>query len=383
MEIDYSAFRKQLIKDYMEAMIRLGLIAFLLFLCMRTFAPFAELMVWALILAIALYPLHQILARRFNERQGLSATVLVLAGLLLIGGPMMILGGSLTSYGYDLYTAFENDTITIKQPDPKVADLPLIGKQIYATWNSAAEDLPDSLEKNQAKIKSLAKFVFSGAKNALGTVLLFMSSLIIAGIMMAHGEPGSRAMQRIFIRLTDPGRGQKLQTLSTATVRSVAVGVVGVAFIQALLLGVGFIMVGIPAAGLLAVVVMLIGIVQLPALIISLPVIAYLWWSGDGSTASNIAYTIYLFGASMTDNVLKPLLLGRGVAVPMPVILLGALGGMMASGMIGLFIGAVLLTVGYNLFMEWVNASKEDNSAGAAPTQSEAAAQTFTTSEEV
>lgn len=375
MQIDYTAFRKQLIKDYMEAMIRLGLIAFLLILCMRVFAPFAELMVWAVILAIALYPLHQILARRFKERQGWAATFIVLAGLVLIGGPMTILGGSLTSFGYDLYISFENDTINIKQPDPKVADWPLIGKQVYTAWNSAAKKQAVFTGKHPDKIISMAKFVFSGTANALGTVLLFLSSLIIAGIMMAYGEPGSKVMQHILNRLTDPGRGQKLQSLSTATVRSVAIGVVGVAFIQALLLGVGFVMVGIPAAGLLAVVVMLFGIIQLPATLISLPVIVYLWWSGDGSITSNIAYSIYLFGAGIADNFLKPLLLGRGVDVPMPVILLGALGGMMASGMIGLFIGAVLLAVGYNLFMEWINTAQEDNSDGAA--------QTFTTSEEV
>jgi predicted PurR-regulated permease PerM len=150
-----------------------------------------------------------------------------------------------------------------------------------------------------------------------------------------------------------------LQSLSAATVRSVAIGVIGVAFIQALLLGIGFIMAGIPAAGVLALVVMLIGIVQLPAAIISLPVIAYLWWAGDGSTMSNIFYSIYLLVAGMADNVLKPLLLGRGVDAPMPVILLGALGGMASGGIIGLFVGAVLLAVGYQVFMDWVDHVEE------------------------
>ena len=145
-----------------------------------------------------------------------------------------------------------------------------------------------------------------------------------------------------------------MQHLSTETVRSVANGVIGVAVVQALLLGLGFAMAGVPGAGILAVIALLLAIAQLPVALISLPVIGYLWWLGDGSTASNIAFSAYLIIAGMVDNVLKPMLLSRGVDAPMPIILLGALGGMMASGIIGLFLGAVLLTVGYKVFMEWV-----------------------------
>ena len=172
--------------------------------------------------------------------------------------------------------------------------------------------------------------------------------------MMAYGEAGSRSMLSILNRLTGPNKGPRLHRLSTATIRSVATGVVGVAFIQALLLGIGFIMAGIPAAGVLAFVVLLIGILQLPALLVSLPVIGYLWWSGDASTMSNIMFTVYLLVAGFADNVLKPLLLGRGVDVPMPVVLIGALGGMVSAGIIGLFVGAAVLAVGYQVFMEWV-----------------------------
>ena len=150
-------------------------------------------------------------------------------------------------------------------------------------------------------------------------------------------------------------RGPRLQKLATATVRSVAAGVIGVAFIQAILLGMGFMFAGIPAAGVLALLVMFLGILQVPALIVTLPAIAWLWVSGDGSTTSNIVWTIYLGVAGMADNVLKPLLLGRGVDAPMPVILIGALGGMVTGGIIGLFVGGVLLAVGYQLFMEWVD----------------------------
>jgi predicted PurR-regulated permease PerM len=136
-------------------------------------------------------------------------------------------------------------------------------------------------------------------------------------------------------------------------------GVVGVAFIQALLLGLGFMAAGVPGAGVLAILVLMLGILQLPALVLSLPVIAYIWWSGD-SGVMNVVWTVYLLVAGMADNVLKPLLLGRGVEAPMPIILLGALGGMVSAGLIGLFVGAVVLALGYVIFMAWVAEGDEE-----------------------
>jgi predicted PurR-regulated permease PerM len=361
MQLDNTLFRQILSKDLMDVMIRVGLIAFLVVMCVRIFAPFMGLMLWAVILAVTLYPLHQRIAKRLGGRQGRAATLLVLAGLLLIGVPTVMLGSSFASQVQDVHAAFENNEITIKQPDPAVADWPLIGAKLYKVWNMAAQDLPALLEKMQPQLANLSKAVLAAMASTAGAVFTFLGSLIIAGIMMAYGRSGSVAMLRIITRLSSPEKGTELHSLSTATIRSVAMGVIGVAFIQALLLGVGFIWADIPAAGILALVVLLFGIAQLPAVIITLPVIAYLWWSGD-STISNAFFTVYLLVAGMADNVLKPLLLGRGVDVPMPIILLGALGGMVSSGMIGMFLGAVLLALGYQIFMEWVTDDEEADS---------------------
>jgi len=363
MQIDTAAVRTFLSRDLMDLLIRIGLIAFVTILCARIFAPFTGLLLWALILAVALYPLHRRLAGRLGGRQGWAATLLVIAGLLLIGVPTVMLGSSFANHVHDAYTAFENDEITFKPPSPGVADWPLVGKQVYSTWSAAAEDLPEFLHENKEQLTNLSKRTLSVAASTAGAMMKFLGALIIAGIMMAYGEAGSEAMRRIFCRLASPEKGPRLHSLSTATVRSVATGVIGVAFIQALLLGVGFIAAGVPAAGVLALLVMVVGILQLPALIISLPVIAYLWAVGDASTTVNIVFTIYLLLAGMADNVLKPMLLGRGVDAPMPVILLGALGGMVSAGIIGLFLGAVLLAVGYQVFMEWVDEGETDETA--------------------
>jgi predicted PurR-regulated permease PerM len=327
-------------------------------------------MLWALVLAVTLYPLRQRLAKRLGDRQGRAATVLVLVGLLLIGGPTVMLGGAFATQVQDAHAAFQNNTITIKPPADSVADWPVVGKKLHAAWNLAAQDLPALLKKMQPQLGNFSKAVLGLVASTAGTIFAFLGSLIIAGIIMAYGRSGSAAMLRIITRFSGPEKGPRLHNLSTATIRSVAMGVIGVAFIQALLLGVGFVWAGIPGAGILAVVALLFGIAQLPAIILSLPVIAYLWWSGD-STMVNLFFTAYLLVAGTADNVLKPLMLGRGVEVPMPIILLGALSGMATSGMIGLFLGAVLLALGYEVFMEWVD---EGDAGEEQPAAAEAAA---------
>jgi predicted PurR-regulated permease PerM len=354
-ETESSVSRDLKSRALVDVFIRVGLIAIVVYLCVQVFAPFVGLMLWALILAISLSPLHQGLARRLGGKQGRAATLIVLVGILIIGVPTAMLGSSFAGQIYDAYAAFESGSVEIKQPNPAVAQWPLVGERLYDAWTAAATDLPAFLEKLQPQLGSFGKAALGWAASTAGAVMAFLGSLIIAGIMMAYGESGSRAMERISIRLSGERAGKRVHRLSTATVRSVATGVIGVAFIQALLLGIGFIFAGIPAAGILAVIVLLLGIMQLPALLVSLPAIGYIWWSGDSSTVMSVIWTVYLLVAGFADNVLKPLFLGRGVDVPMPVILLGALGGMVSGGIIGLFVGAVVLAVGFQLFMDWVD----------------------------
>jgi len=337
-----------------DTLIRFGILIFLVYLCVQVFAPFAGLMMWALILAVAIFPLHLKLAGKLGGKTGLSATVIVLVGLLVIGGPTVMIGQSFASHIHSTYSKFDGKQLTIPPPSEKVAEWPLVGGKVYALWSDAAENLPAVFEGARPQLIEFSKKMLKVAASTAGGVLLFLTSLIIAGIMLAYGESGRVAMGNIFERFVGPVKGPRLYNLSASTVRSVATGVIGVAFIQALLLGLGFVFAGVPGASVLAIVVLVLGIVQLPATIVSLPVIAYLWFGGDASTTSNVIFTIYLLLAGLADNVLKPLLLGRGVDVPMPIVLFGALGGMVSAGIIGLFIGAILLSVGYRLFMDWV-----------------------------
>jgi len=337
----------------LDVLIRAGLVLALAMLCFQVFSPFLSLMTWALILAVTLYPLDQSVAARIGGRQGLAATLIVLLGVVVVIVPTAALMSSLGDSVQRLIHDVQNNTLQVPPPREGVAQWPLVGEKVYALWTKAHTDLPALVQSMQPKIGNLAKGALGFVAGIGGGLLRFLASLAVAGIMMAWGEGGAHAIRSIFERVAD-ARGREFVDLSTATIRAVAKGVLGVAFIQAIIVGMCMLVAGIPWAGVLAVIVLVLGIAQVPAVIVTLPAIGYLWSSGNYETGAAILYTVLLLVAGMADNVLKPLMLGRGVDAPMPVILLGALGGMAAGGILGMFVGATLLALGYQLFMGWV-----------------------------
>jgi predicted PurR-regulated permease PerM len=311
-------------------------------------------MIWALILAVCLYPLHQSVAAKLGGRQGLAATLLVLLGIVIVVVPTAALMSSLGDSVRGFINDVQNNTLQVPPPREGVADWPLVGDKVHAFWTKAHDDLPALVQSMQPKIGNLAKAALGFVASIGGGLLLFMASLIVAGIMMAFGDSGARGIRAIFERVADGPQGAQFVDLSTATIRAVAKGVLGVAFIQAIVVGICLLIAGVPFAGVMAVIVLVLGIAQVPALIVTLPAIAYIWSSGTYATGAAVLYTVLLLVAGMADNVLKPLMLGRGVDAPMPVILLGALGGMAAAGIVGMFVGATLLALGYQILMGWV-----------------------------
>jgi predicted PurR-regulated permease PerM len=218
----------------------------------------------------------------------------------------------------------------------------------------AHSDLSSLLQRIQPQIGDFTKSALRMVGGLGVDLVQFFISFAVAAIIMAFGDAGIRGANAIVRRIVGPVRGAQLIALTTATIRAVAIGVIGIAFIQATLIGIALLVAGVPWAGVLALVVLVLGVAQVPAALVILPCIAYLWMGGDYSVGESIGYTILLALCGSADNVLKPLLLGRGVDAPMPVILIGALGGLANSGFMGLFLGATLLALGYKLFMGWV-----------------------------
>lgn len=350
---------EELASRLLEVLIRAGLIAAMVVLCYRIFSPFLTLMVWALILAVTMYPLHRSIAARVGGRHWLAATLLVIFGIVLIVVPTSVLMGYFGDSVHQLVRDVQTNSLQIPPPREGIKEWPLVGEKIYGFWSQAHTDLPALVQSLQPKIGNLAKAALAFVAGIGGGLLQFLASFIIAGIIMAFGEAGARGSGAIFDRIVGTARGAELAHLSTSTIRAVALGVIGVAFIQAIIVGVSLLVAGVPWAGVLALIVLVLGIAQVPAAIVIVPAIIYIWSSGDYENAAAIGYTALLLVSGMADNVLKPLMLGRGVDAPMPVILLGALGGLATAGILGMFVGATLLALGYQLFMSWVEANPE------------------------
>ena len=338
----------------LDVLVRASLIIVLAVLCYQVFSPFLSLMAWSFILAVTMYPLHQRLARWVGGKQWLASTTLIIIGFLVIIIPTGLLVNSFADSVRDFVGAVENNTLEIPAPPEGVRQWPIVGKKVHDVWSKAHTDLPGFVRSMQPKVGDLAQKALAMVASIGGGLLLFLSSFLVANIIMAYGESASRSSRAVFRRVAGEARGEALANLSTATIRAVALGVIGVAFIQAILIGLALLVAGIPAAGVLSIIALILGIAQVPALIITLPVIIYIWSGGEYSNTAAIIHTIVLLLTGIADNILKPLMLGRGVDVPMPVILFGALGGMASGGILGMFVGATVLALGYEIFTVWV-----------------------------
>ena len=338
----------------MDTFIRGALIVGLALLCYTVISPFISILLWSIILAVTLYPLHQRIAKLVRGKQWLASVILTVLGGALIITPTALLLNSFADSIRDFIGGVQQGSLRLPAPPSGVENWPVIGQQLSGVWTQAYTDLPGLLHTLQPKIGELAQMALSIVAGIGTGLLLFLISFLVSGILMAYGESGAESFRRLFERVAGKTRGDKLTDLSTATIRSVALGVLGVAFIQAILVGVALLIAGIPAAGILAMIVLVIGIAQVPALIVTLPVIIYIWASGDYGTGAAVIDSVLLLVAGMSDNVLKPMMLGRGVDVPMPIILFGALGGMASGGILGLFVGATVLAIGYTIFNIWL-----------------------------
>jgi predicted PurR-regulated permease PerM len=357
-------------RDYLgkalDIAVRLTVIAIVLIAAMRIFSPFMSSVVWGGVIAIAFYPVFTKLRSAIGDRNKLAGVIFTTVCLAAILVPTILLTGSLLDVTVRFVDRAQEGKIEVPPPTEKVKTWPLIGEKTYAFWLAAHKDLEGTAEKLQPQLANLGEKIVSSVAGLGGAVLQSIIALIIAGILMTTSEGSERAGRSIAVRLAgDDGPGMLDLTLNT--IRSVVKGVILVAMIQGLLAAIGLAIANVPGVGLWALLVMVVAIIQLPPLLILGPIIPWVWANND-STAISVFFTIWALVLSGSDGFLKPLFLGRGVKVPMLVILIGAIGGMLRSGVIGLFVGPVVLAIGWMLLMAWV---REDDPEAAPGKQAE------------
>jgi len=336
----------------MASFIQIGALLLLAIWCLHIVSPFIGIVVWGLVISIALFPVHKEITARLGGREKMSAFILTAIGLAVLTVPSWILAESTIGGLRQLATTLESGSVTIPPPNASVADWPVIGEKAHAIWSDAATNLEATLNNYSQELEALGKTALGMAKSTVGGVFQFIFSIIIAGVLLTSAESGYRAARNIAASLMGDRAGDKMTDMSILTIRSVVKGVLGVAVIQAILSAIGLVAIGVPAAGLWAGAILVLAIIQLPPLIILGPIAVWVFSVAEPVPAT--IFLVYSLLVSVSDAFLKPMLLGRGVDTPMLVILIGAIGGAITSGIIGLFLGAVVLALGYELLSAWM-----------------------------
>ena len=334
-----------------NVVIRLGALAILVVWCFKILQPFILPAIWGIIIAVAIYPLYHALVGWLGGRRTLAAALVTAVLLAILLVPTLMLTDLLVQNAATLAQQVRQEHISIPPPPDTVKDWPLVGEPIANLWSLAATNLGAALKLVEPQLKAVGTWLLEiAASGGLG-LLMFLFAFVIAGFLLRYSAGGYQVAHDLSERLAGE-RGDEFAKLAGATIRGVAQGVLGVAVIQSLLAGLGFMAVGLPGAGIWALLCLILATVQIGVGPIVIPAVIYVFATGDTVTA--VVFLVWSVLLLVMDNVLKPLLMGRGVDVPMAVIFLGAIGGMLLSGIVGLFVGAIVLTLGYKLFQTWL-----------------------------
>ena len=338
-------------REPVQIAIRLALLAGVIYWSYILILPFIAILVWSTILAVALYPVFEALTRLLGGRPVVSATLITLLGLAIMIGPASWLVFGLVEGVRLISEQLGSGNVSVPAPNPAVKEWPLIGGNLFELWQLASTNLAAALGKFSPYAKPVATTILSTVGSVGVEILKFLVAVIVTGFLFI---PGPRLVSgvRAFLAHIIPERSEEFVALAGATIRSVSRGVIGIAMLQSLLLGIGFVVADVPGAGLFAFLVLLLGVAQVGCAILLIPMIAWYWLTREPSAA--LLFTLYVVPAGLIDNVLKPIVMGHGSQTPTVLIFIGVLGGTLAHGLIGLFIGPIVLAVGWELLAAWM-----------------------------
>lgn len=355
--IDTEKGRLELSRFTIDMAVRLALIAGVAYVSLLLLRPVAPLLLWSVILAVAVFPLYSLLRRRAGVRPWLGGTLLSIVLLVLLVTPVILLSTSaiqtLEAYGH---MVMEGNRV-VPPPPESLSTWPVIGERLHAFWLAAANDSRSFITGHIPQIASFGRFIGSIAAGVAFEVLQFAAAIVVAGVLLAYSDRLSVTVTGLAGRIAD-ARGRHFVEIAGSTIRNVSQGVIGVALLQAALLGLGLLVAEVPFAGALTFVCLVLAIVQVGPNIVMIPVIIWVWFAMPSVTAA--IFTVYTAPLLLLDNVLRPILMARGLQTPMPVILAGVICGTLAGGLIGLFVGPVVLAVFYDLLQTWMAAAPID-----------------------
>ncbi len=345
----------------LQAAIRIALVLLLVAWCFTIVRPFVVPVVWGIIIAVATYPAFVWLQARLGGRRIRAATVYVIVGLVVLIVPTMLLTSRVLVTAPELASNLSDGVITVPPPPPRIEAWPIFGGALFRFWDLASTNMQEALSRIGPELKAVGRWLLTLAGQAGIALLQFVIAIFIAAALLVNASGGERVANDIAKRLVG-AQGPAYAELARTTIRSVARGIVGISLIQSILAGLGFLAVGQPAAGLLALLCLVLAIVQIGPALVLLPVVIYQFSVADTTVAA--VFAVWCVFVAVLDNVLKPILLGRGVKVPTLIIFVGAIGGLLSSGILGLFVGPVVLALGYTIFAAWLAEARGSAAAG-------------------
>jgi len=339
------------LKSAFEVSIHVGLVILLVAACFLTLRPFLLLIAWGIIIAIAVYPGYRRLQLALGGRSVLASVLITVSLLAFFILPVVLLAGTLVEGIQNLAAHAKDGSLVIPPPPTSIETWPVIGVPLKKAWSLASTNITTAARSFAPQIKAVVPGLISASAGIGVIVLQFALSIVVAGVLLANARSTAGAAHSLANRIFGD-KGPEFEQLAGSTIRSVTIGILGVALVQSVLAGIGFLAAGLPGAGLWAILFLFAAVLQVGALTL-IPAVIYMFMIS--SAAKAVIFMVWCLIVALLDNVLKPLLLGRGVAVPVAVVFLGAIGGFVALGIIGLFVGAIVLSVGYKLFLAWLN----------------------------
>jgi predicted PurR-regulated permease PerM len=341
---------KEHIRRALDVSIHVGLVVLLTWACLVILRPFLPLVAWGIVVAIAVYPAYRWLRSILGGRGKLAAVLLTLLFLAILAVPVVLLTETVIEGIQALAAGVKEGSFAVPPPPASVGTWPIIGSPLYSLWNTASTNLSGLLQSLAPQLKAVVPGILSASAGIGLTVVQFVLSILVAGVLLANAS-GCATVTRSLANRLFGDRGPEFEDLAESTIRSVTNGILGVAVIQSVLAGLGFLVGRLPGAGLWTLIFLFAAVLQVGALML-VPAVIYMF--AIASTTKAVLFLLWCVVVGLIDNVLKPVLLGRGVAVPIAVVFLGAIGGFLAIGIIGLFVGAIVLSVGYKLFLAWL-----------------------------
>jgi predicted PurR-regulated permease PerM len=343
--------RHDLTATWIEVTIKLAVLGLLLYLAFTLIQPFITIAIWSVVLTVALYPVYDWMVQHLGGRRVLAAVLLTLISLLIIIGPATWLALGLIDSVGTLSGRFDLSTLALPPPPETIRAWPLVGEPIYQFWNLASTNLREALAKVAPQLKPVGSALLDVATEAGTGTIKFFIAIFVAGFLFSPA-PALVETMRSFSKKLTAGRGEEFVDLAGATIRTVARGVIGISALQAFFASIGFVVAGIPGASLLTMAVLILGIIQIGPSIIIIPLVIWSWFSME--TTAALLFTIYMIPVNLMDNILRPLVMGRGLTTPMLVILIGVIGGVLSYGVTGLFLGPIVLAVIWELLVAWI-----------------------------